>query len=236
MYAGKRIIAIIPARSGSKGIKNKNIVNLNGRPLIAYTIEAALRCRYIDKTVVTTDGLNIANIAKRYGAVIPFLRPKELALDNSKTIDAVLYTLKELENIGEIYDVLVLLQPTSPLRTSEDITGAIEKFFMEGEEGIASVSLVNDNPLLIREINDEGNMKRLIDENSTCRRQDMPQYYRINGAIYVNSIHLLDADTSFNDNPIGYVMEMTHSVDIDELKDIVLAEYYLAKEENTRCF
>ena len=219
MYKNKKILALIPARGGSKGIKNKNIVLLNGNPLISYSIKAALESKYIDETLVTTDSEEIAKISKEYGASVPFMRPVELASDKSKTIDAVLHALKMLIKLGNHFDVLILLQPTQPLRVANDIDGAIELFFEKNLQGVASVSIVEDHPLLMRTIDENGNLHSLLGENSTCRRQEMKNYYKVNGCIYINQIDEISEDTSFNDNPIGFVMETFHSVDIDEIKD-----------------
>lgn len=227
MYKNKRILALIPARGGSKGIKNKNIVLLNGNPLISYSIKAALESKYIDETVVTTDSEEIAKISKKYGASVPFMRPIELASDKSKTIDAVLHALKMLAKLGNHFDALILLQPTQPLRTANDIDGAIELFFEKNLQGVASVSIVEDHPLLMRTIDENRNLHSLLGENSTCRRQEMKNYYKVNGCIYINQIDEISKDTSFNDNPIGFVMETSHSVDIDEIKDLYIAEVYL---------
>lgn len=227
MYHSKKILAIIPARGGSKGIKNKNIVDLAGRPLIAYSIEASLRSRYIDSTVVSTDSIEIGNIAKTYGALVPFMRPSILALDEAKIIDVVLHAINMIEAEGEKFDALVLLQPTQPLRTASDIDKAIEIFFEKGERSLVSISLVEDHPLLIRTVDSGGILQNMLNENSTCRRQDMKSYYKVNGCIYINSINELSKETSFNDNQIAFIMEPEHSVDIDEMKDIYLAEIYL---------
>lgn len=227
MYEAKRILAFIPARAGSKGIKNKNIVDLKGKPLIAYSIEAAKASYYIDEIIVSTDGENIAQVAMEYGAEVPFLRPKKLASDTSKTVDAVMHLINYLDEKGRGFDVLVLLQPTQPLRTAEDIDEAIRIFFRNGQEALASVSVVDDHPLLIRSISKDGHLKSLLNESSTCRRQDMQEYYRVNGAIYINLISELSLDTSFNDNAVPYIMEEEHSVDIDEWKDLKLCELYL---------
>lgn len=234
MFAGKRILSLIPARGGSKGIKNKNITSLRGKPLISYTINASLNSSCIDRTVVTTDSEEIAEAAKRYGADVPFLRPADLASDAAKTIDAVLHAVRELENLGDFYDVLVLLQPTEPLRTEEDIDGAVSLFFEKGLRGLASVSLPDDHPILMRMLDDNGELSSLLGLNSTCRRQDMPAYYKVNGCIYINRIDEISEKTSFNDNPIGYIMEPSHSVDIDEPKDLVLADYYLEQKKSRK--
>lgn len=226
MFENKRILAIIPARGGSKGIPHKNIIDLCGKPLINYTIEAALGSKYIDYVIVSTDDQEIAKVARYCGAEIPFMRPAEFADDTSKTIDAVLYTVSELENIGEKFDILVLLQPTEPLRTAGDIDGAIDRYFECGCHSLVSVSEVDDHPILIRSV-EENQLKPLLNGSSTCRRQDMPIYYRVNGCIYINAISELNRKTSFNDNTVPYIMERSHSVDIDELSDLALARYYI---------
>ncbi len=227
MYFNKKILAIIPARAGSKGIKNKNIVDLCDKPLIEYSIQAARESKFIDEIVVSTDGSEIAEVSRAIGARVPFLRPKELATDKAKTIDAIVFTIDELKRMGEIYDVLVLLQPTAPLRTSEDIDAAIEKFFDKGMRALVSVSLVDDHPMLIRTIENNDMLKPLLSVNSTCRRQDMPLFYRVNGAIYVNRIEELSLETSFNDNTVPFVMKREHSIDIDDPTDLLVAEALL---------
>lgn len=226
MYDDKMILGIIPARGGSKGIPHKNIINICGKPLIAYTIEAGLGSKYIDYLMVSTDDKEIADASKKHGAEVPFLRPSELAADTSKTIDAVLHGLNTLKRQKKVFDVLVLLQPTQPLRTALDIDGAIIKFFANGCRSLASVSEVDDHPILIRSIENDS-LKRILNISSTCRRQDMPKYYRINGCIYINSISEINRSTSFNDNIVPYVMEKEKSVDIDDYKDIAIAEYFL---------
>lgn len=233
---GKRVLALIPARGGSKGIKDKNIRDLCGKPLIAYTIDAALQCAYIDDVVVTTDSEQIAHTACEYGARVPFIRPLALAEDRSRTIDAVLHAVRELERQGERYEVLILLQPTSPLRSSRDIEASVELFREKNEESVVSVSLVQDPPVLIRELDDSGILHPVLKTGSTVRRQDMKEYYRVNGGIYINRINEITEDTSFNDNKYGYRMSREHSVDIDEEADLMLAEYLLNNHPDGRLY
>ena len=226
MINGLRVMALIPARGGSKGIKNKNIIDLCGKPLLAYTVEAAKTSRYIDDVIISTDSEKIARTAIQFGAKVPFLRPPELAADTSPTIEAVLHAIATMKSMGAEYDILALLQPTSPLRTADDIDGAMETFVANGLQGVVSVSPIHDNPLLIRSIRD-GRLEKLLPANSTCRRQDMPPFYRVNGCIYINAVTGLSAATGFNDNPIPYLMKSSHSVDIDEPIDLVVASYWL---------
>ncbi len=229
MMDGKRILALIPARGGSKGIPGKNIRMMAGKPLIAYTIGAALRCEEIDRVVVSTDSREIADVAVQYGAEVPCLRPEKLSGDTAKTIDAVLHMLRFLEEKKEFYDYLVLLQPTSPLRTEKEISEAIKLAYRSGRD-VAAVSPVQDSPILIRSMGESGELFPLLETDSTVRRQDMPKYYRVNGSIYVNRVANLSGMTSLNDNPLGYCMEQRHSVDIDEEIDFMAAEYWLNRE------
>lgn len=224
MYENKRVLGLIPARGGSKGIKNKNTIDLCGKPLIAYTIEAAINSKLIDDVVVTTDSGHIADVALKYGAEVPFLRPAELATDTSKTVDAVMHAVKELNKTGREYECLVLLQPTQPLRTSKHIDDALKVFFTHGEKSLVSVCEVDDHPVLIRKIGETGELIPLLECNSTCRRQDMPKYYKVNGCIYINRIDQLSTDTSFNDNAVPYIMDKGCSVDIDEAVDLSIAQ------------
>ena len=231
MINNMRILAIVPARGGSKGIKDKNIKEIEGRPLIEYTIEAAKRCEYIDEIVVSTDSEKIAKVAKKAGAKVPFLRPDELASDTARTIDVVLFTIEQLKLIGQEYDIVVLLQPTSPLRDEDDICGAIEKYVSCNMKSLVSVSEVSESPILMRQIVDETHMEKLLNINSTIRRQDMAKYYMVNGSIYINKIEELNSDTSLNDNVIPYVMDRSHAVDIDDYVDIAVMKYYVNKRK-----
>lgn len=223
-----KILAIIPARAGSKGIKDKNIVDLNGKPLIAYSIEAALKSKYIDKIVVSTDGEEIAQVAKKYGAEVPFLRPKNISLDTSKTIEAVTHCIEELKKQGEKYDYMILLQPTQPLRQAWHIDEAIEFIIKKDEEALLSVSKVKDHPILTRTIDENNHTINLLQETSTKRRQDFQSYYKVNGAIYINKINEnLNNETSLNDNKLAYIMDEKYDIDIDEIFDLKIASIKL---------
>lgn len=235
MLNDKKVLALIPARGGSKGIKDKNIIDLCGKPLLAYTIEEAKKSKYIDDIILTTDSEKIAEVGKLYGAEVPFIRPAQYATDLSKTIDAVIHAVEFLKSTNRYYDTLILLQPTTPLRTYEDIDGALDKYSEKGYKSLASVSIVQDHPILIRNISETGELIHVINQNSTVRRQDMPIYYRINGCIYINEIFELSNVTSFNDNEVAYIMEKSHSVDIDEQVDLVMAEYYINNKEEKSC-
>lgn len=228
MIDGKAVLAWIPARGGSKGIRGKNIKPLLGRPLIDYTVKAALGSKYVDRAMVSTDSAQIAEVAKACGAWVPSLRPDELASDTSKTLDAVLYTVRLLESLNEHFPIFCLLQPTSPLRDAADIDAALEQYISCGGS-VVSVSPAEDSPLLIRSIAPTGELEPLLHQSSTCRRQDMPKYYVVNGAIYINATMELDKETSFNDNRFPYMMDREHGIDIDTLTDFELAEAILKR-------
>lgn len=227
MIHNKKVLALIPARGGSRGIKNKNILDICGKPLIAYTIEAAKKSSYIDNVVVSTDSEKIKRVSEEYGAWTPFLRPAELAGDKTPTLDVVLHTVKVLKTKGYVYDILILLQPTSPLRTVSDIDGALELFVEHQCRPLAAVSKVSDHPLLIRTVGADGDMQKLLPVQSTVRRQDMPAYYKINGSIYINLMSEINEKTSFNDNSVAYIMSNERAVDIDHEVDAVAAQFYL---------
>ena len=211
-----RRIAYIPARGGSKGIPQKNIKKLCGRPLISYTIEAAKQCGKFDRIFVSTDSEEIASISQNFGAWVPFLREAQFAQDDSRTIDAMVSDKKRLEAIGEFFDVVCLLQPTSPMRTSSDIAGAIELFDKVGN-GVLSVSPVDEHPYYMRAFAEGSLLEKVLHVSGSIRRQDLKQYYKLNGAIYVNFWSDISPSLIPSDNPYGYIMGP--SIDIDTVDD-----------------
>ena len=227
MYKQHTILALIPARGGSKGIPGKNITPLGSKPLIAFTIESAIAADCFDDVVVSTDDRSIADIAILYGASVPFMRPPSLADDYAKTIDAEIHALRTLSSMGKKYDILVLLQPTSPFRQSKHILGCIDLLIHQQANGVVSVSPTQENPLLFRRIGKDGQLEPLLAEKSNVRRQDFQPYYKINGAIYVNWTKDIRKNLSQNDNAYGYVMESEFSLDIDEPQDLIVAREWL---------
>lgn len=231
MYKGKKILAIIPARGGSKGIPSKNIIEIYGKPLIQYSIESANSSKYIDRTIISTDDLKIKEVAEQCGGDVPFLRPKELAQDTSKTIDCLVHGVEWLKNMGEEYDYLILLQNTVPLRKGHHIDEAIERLIDSEERSLVSITEVEENPVLIRTLNEDGTVKNMLNISSTIRRQDFPKFYRVDGAIYIQKLdEEFNLDTSLNDGKLAYIMKEGYSVDIDTYLDIKKIEYYLEKE------
>ena len=157
------------------------------------------------------------------------MRPPELSGDNARSISALVHAVSTLEDMGERYDTVVLLQPTSPLRRAIEIDEALEVFFNHGEMGLVSVSQVTENPILTRRFDRFGVLHPLLPMSSTVRRQDMPAFYHVDGAIYINKSSDINSNLSLNDNPIGYEMPKGRSLDIDEIEDFMRAEEILQR-------
>lgn len=231
MYKNKRILAVIPARGGSKGVPRKNIINVGGFPLIKYTIDCGKNSKYLDRVIVSTEDLFIKKIAEENGGDVPFLRPIELAEDTSKTIDCIVHVVDTLKNMKENYDYVVILQNTVPLRKSWHVDEAIEMLINSNEKSLVSISEVEEHPILMRTLNKDNTVKNLLHVNSTMRRQDFPKFYKVDGAIYIQKIDEdFNLDTSLNDGKLGYVMDRKYTTDIDNYIDIKIVEYYLEKE------
>lgn len=226
MYKNKKILSLIPARGGSKGLARKNLRLLCGKPLVAWTIEEALKSNYIDKVVVTTDDKRIASVAKRYGAEVPFMRPKHLAGDTAKMYDAILHALNFFGRAKEDFDILLLLQPTSPLRNAGDIDKAIELLFSRNAGAIVSVCRVKHHPLRSNTLPQDGCMKGFVRCNTMHQnRQDLPEYYRLNGALYLAHLsYFKKRKDFFGSRTFAYLMPFERSVDIDNQIDMQLAE------------
>lgn len=223
-------IAIIPARSGSKRLKDKNVLLLKGKPLIAYTIEAALRSEVFNKVVVSTDSANYAVIAKQYGAEVPFLRECGLSSDNASSWDVVINTLDYYEQKGERFDNIALLQPTSPLRTSSDILLGFSEFAKRDANAIVAVCEVDHSPLLCNVLPDDYSLKGFIKKEAlNIISQGYPKYYRINGALYIVNIEYLKSSLNiYQEKCYAVIMKKENSIDIDDWYDFKLAEFMLS--------
>ena len=229
MFNNQRMIAIIPARSGSKGLPNKNIRLLNGKPLLAYSILQAQETGIFDEIFLSTDSQEYADIARPYGANAPFLRSGELASDSASTWDCVVEALEQYSRIGKEYDLCVVLQPTSPLRTAQDIVNTLKKMLLNNADSVVSVCEADHSPLLCNTLPENQSLKDFIRPEITSKtRQELPTYYRINGAIYaVRTSFFLNAQTIYDGNSLAYVMPRERSIDIDTLFDFSLAECLL---------
>ncbi len=224
-------IAIIPARSGSKGLKDKNIRKINGKPLIAYTIEAALKSKCFDVVMVSTDSKKYAKIAKEYGAEVPFLRSTETSQDKSSPWDAVKEVLINYKNLGKEFDTFTLLQPTSPLRTHKDIQNAYKLMDEKKANAIASMCELECSMHLVNKLPKSLSMDSFIsEENYNKRRQDIETYYHFNGAIFISKVKTFMKDMNiYKKKCYAYIMDRKNSFDIDDEFDIKIVEAILNK-------
>lgn len=221
------ICTIITARGGSKGIPRKNIKNLNGKPVLAYSIEPSVASDLIKKTYVTTEDEEISKISKEFNAEV-IKRPQDLAEDTSSSVDVVLHALDYLENNDELPDFFVLLQPTSPLRTTEDIDNSINLFINNKCDALISVCEIDHTSMLSLTLKEGFIIPNCNEEFLSKRRQDLPTYYSPNGAIYIITPESLRKNKTFiPKKTIPYVMPKERSVDLDTPFDFKLAEFLL---------
>jgi len=223
-----KILAIIPARGGSKGIPKKNIIDVNGKPLIAYTIEPAIQVMQsglVDKVIVSTDSEEIAAVAKRYGAEVPFLRPQNISGDKAKSVDFMQHALDFYHAAGVNYDAVLLLQPTSPLRDASDMSEAIKLFQKSSNDSLISAyeeEYIND--LVIYKLSEDGKTSKPVSplHNKGVRRQDHGSLYVRNGCIYISSADLIRNGFVIGENPLMYIMDKNRSVNVDTPEDLEL--------------
>ena len=228
-----KILAVVTARGGSKRLPEKNILPLAGKPMIAWTLEAAQAASALTKVVVSTDSEQIARICEDHGMPVPWLRPAELASDTATTKSVIEHALAQEERAGVHYDAVVILQPTSPLRTAEDIDGAIRLYQQKQAEGVASVSSVEHPPQWINTLPENLSLKGFLSQDVIGRRsQTLPQYYRLNGAVSVIAVEAVRQKQDFwsLEQIYAYVMDPVRSVDIDSELDFLLAETILTKK------
>lgn len=221
-----KILTIIPARGGSKGLPGKNVRQLAGKPLIAWSIEQGLNSKYIQEVIVSTDSEEIAAVALSYGAKVPFIRPAHLATDESSTADVLLHTIAELEKLGERYDFLLLLEPTSPLRETADIDQAIERLLeTSGASSIVGISQVeSQHPSFCISLTEDGLLKS---ENNfaVLRRQEIKPLFFYEGSVYLSEIEVFKEKKNFyHEQTLGYIMPKWKAFEIDDMTDFVIAE------------
>ena len=227
---GTSILAVIPARGGSKSIPHKNVVPVAGKPLIAWTIEVALKSPSLERVVVSTDDPEIAKIARQYGAESPFTRPIDLALDDTPSIDVVVHTIRWVEE-HENYrpDFMMLLQPTSPLCITEDIEQVVQIALEKDGDGVVSVCIAHNHPYWTKRIAKDGTVVDYLPKAPKCtRRQGLPPAYALNGAIYLARREvLLNQKTFYTEKTYAYIMPQERSLDIDTPWDLYLADLIL---------
>ncbi|MCM3079671.1 cytidylyltransferase domain-containing protein [Brevibacillus invocatus] len=231
MIQGKSVLAIIPARGGSKGVPQKNIRYLSGKPLIAWTIQEAKKSNYIDRIVVSTDDERIAEVANSWGAEVPFMRPPELAQDNTPGMAPILHAMKMIPG----YDYIVELQPTSPLRTVEDIDSCLEQCIEQNVDSCVSVTLTDKSPYWMYSLSECKELIPVITKNNTItRRQDSPDVFVLNGAVFVAKSAWLEHTGNFlHEETIGFVMPKERSIDLDTTLDFALAEAIIKEEKRS---
>lgn len=234
----KKYVAVIPARGGSKGIPKKNIKDMNGKPLIAYTIEVANRAvreGILNRCIVSTDSDEIALVSQKYGAEIPFIRPDYLAEDTAKSVDVILHALSFLEEKGEYYDAVITLQPTSPMRTYEDLIGGIVQFDNSNADSLIAVyEDVKANGFNYYRMNNRHfGIAEHPEHNTGIRRQDMKPMYVRNGALYITDVKVLKSTKHIiGDIPLLYVMPKERSIDVDTMQDFEYIEWLMRKNKN----
>lgn len=224
MIDGKRFLGIIPARGGSKGVPGKNIRPVGGKPLIAWTIDAARSSKYLDRVVLSSDDANIASVALAHACEVPFIRDANLATDTAPTMDVVLDTLTRCPG----YEWVVLLQPTSPLRSADDIDHAIEQCLKLRAPACVSVSLARESPYWMFNVGQTARITPLLPNVKATRRQDLPSAYSLNGAIYVANVDWLSRERRFvTSETVAYVMPAERSIDIDTETDFLILKFLL---------
>ena len=219
-------IAIIPARSGSKGLPDKNIKMINEKPLMAWSIIAAKESGLFDEIMVSTDSEKYKNIAIEYGASVPFLRNESTASDTANTWDAVREVLVNYQkNYGRQFESVCLLQPTSPLRDSEDIIKAFKIFQEKDADAVVSVCELDHSIKTVNTLPTDGCMDGFFDSRVDARRQKAEKYYRLNGAIYIQKVSILfHGENIYGPKSFAFIMGKEHSIDIDDISDFRIAD------------
>jgi CMP-N,N'-diacetyllegionaminic acid synthase len=217
MIGTRKVLALIPARGGSKGLPGKNVLQVAGRPLLAWSVDAARAARSVDRLVLSSDDDAIMAAARSCGCEVPFVRPAALASDTAATIDVVMHALDALPG----YDLIVLLQPTSPLRTAADIDAACERLVTSGAPACVSVSPVELSPYWMYYLGDNDNLVPVVESPQVVtRRQELPAVYALNGAVYVADTAWLRRSRAFiTRDTVAHVMPIERSIDIDTIAD-----------------
>jgi N-acylneuraminate cytidylyltransferase/CMP-N,N'-diacetyllegionaminic acid synthase len=223
-------ISLIPARAGSKGIPGKNIKIIDGKPLIAYSIEQAKKSKYIDKVIVSTDSKKIASVAAKYGAEVPFLRPKRISTDKASSTDVILHAVNYLERKNEYYDILILLEPTSPLRDTKDINSALKMLLKKKKaESIVGICKVESaHPDFLVKL-DRGFLRPYTNTRfKSVRRQDLSELYFFEGSLYISYIDSLkEHKTFYHQNTLSYIVKKWKSYELDDNTDFKIIESLL---------
>lgn len=235
MLEKKKILAVIVARKGSKRLKKKNVIDLHGKPLVDWTFTETIKSEYIDKIMISTDDDEVIKCGKKYSQIeIPFIRPKELSSDTATSIEVLLHAIKFYENKNQIFDYVLLLQPTSPLREKKDIDNAIMRLENNKIKAIVSVCETEHPPLWSNTLPNDLSMRNFVNPKiKNLRSQDLPKYYRINGAIYIAEVNYLKKNNGFiGGETFAYIMPAERSIDIDTKIDFELCKILM--NENSK--
>lgn len=227
MIAGRRVLALVPARGGSKGLPRKNLRCLNGYPLVQWSIDIALACKEIDSVIVSTDDEQIAVVANAAGAEVPFMRPSNLAEDTSSTIDVIIHALDFLESNKREFEIVLLLEPTSPLREVSDVQNALQDMIDKSATAIVSVCRAEaTHPTFMFRTTDQRRLQPFISASPTgIRRQDVEALYYIEGTLYASTVVGLRERRSFyHDDTLAYEVAKWKALEIDDFEDFELAE------------
>ena len=227
MIDDARVLGIVTAREGSKGLPGKNLRDLCGRPLVAWSLDQALRSETIDDLVVSTDSAEIAEVAKRHGVDVPFLRPADLATDTATSVDVVLHALDQLRAAGREYEFIVLIEPSSPLREPQDIDAAMRQMVDAGGDAIVSVCRAEvEHPAFMYRRDDGGRLKPFLGGHSHVpRRQDTEPVFFAEGTVYASRIAALrERRTFYHEDTLGYEVQRWKSPEIDDIIDFLLVE------------
>jgi CMP-N,N'-diacetyllegionaminic acid synthase len=226
MIGARTVLALVPARGGSKGVPRKNIRIIGGKPMLAWTIEAARASRYIDRLILSSDDEAIIDVAVQCGCEVPFLRPAELASDQADSMAVVRHAIDALP---EQFEYLVLLQPTSPMRQTQDIDGAIERCVQRSAPACVSICETDKSPFWMLRMDEQGIVHPLFPAHQIPhRRQDAPAVFALNGAVYVaRTDHLKLGGTFLAPGAVGYPMPKERSLDIDSELDLAIGDFLL---------
>jgi N-acylneuraminate cytidylyltransferase len=232
MIEGKSVIAVIPARGGSKGLVRKNIRDVADRPLIAWTIEEAKKSKYIDRLILSSDDPEIISVARNWGCDVPFVRPAELAMDDTPGVAPLLHALT---CIPEKYDYALLLQPTSPLRLAADIDGCLEMCAKRWAPACVTVTEPAKSPYWMYRLDADDRLVPLMDKGYTSqRRQDLPTVYVLNGAVYAVRTGWVEQHQTFlTPETAAYIMPHERSLDVDTELDLEICELLLSRRQKT---
>ena len=221
-------LAIVTARSGSKGVKDKNIKPIGGKPMLAYSIEAALESGIFKKVMVSTDSQRYADISAEYGAEVPFLRSEETSGDTAGSWDVVNEVLRNYRMQGEMFDTICLLQPTSPLRTASDIVGAYDMYREKNADAVTGVCECDHPAEYMMTLGEDRSLEEFRHNEVDLPRQLLPVYYRLNGAIFIRRVEYTEEDVrTVADHEYAYIMDRKRSIDIDTIEDYEYAEFLM---------